>query len=184
MRRSINDSAAIRLATSRSRFGRRHDTRYVSVIPSFPRPGAAETRPVVAARAFRDSYGPRWEKKKVMGTNTTPGADLEIRVGPPIVVVHSDDQFVVSDPDGRIDPACQHGFFAARHPARVPPRNRDQRKHTDAAQQRTDQRLQRDTSDQPGADHLPAHGPETRRAPARRSRRRPRCARRLRPRQL
>ena len=40
-------------------------------------------------------------------------ADLEVRVGPPIIVVHADDHFVVSEPDGTIDPVRQQGFFAS-----------------------------------------------------------------------
>ena len=40
-------------------------------------------------------------------------ADLEVRVGPPVIVVHADDHFVVTEPDGTIDPGRQQGFFAS-----------------------------------------------------------------------
>jgi glycogen debranching enzyme len=39
--------------------------------------------------------------------------DVEIRVGPPVVVVHDDDQFLVTSPDGSIDLDEQQGYFVA-----------------------------------------------------------------------
>ncbi len=38
---------------------------------------------------------------------------MQVRVGPPQMVIFADDQVLVSSPDARIDPASQQGFFVA-----------------------------------------------------------------------